>query len=444
MTEPRLRATFYGDDFTGSTDALMQFTRFGLRSLLLFDVPTPESLASLADQYDVVGIAGIGRSLSADDLEAEVRPALEALHSAGPELVQYKMCSTADSSPQLGSLGRAIEVGRDVFGPDPVPVLAAQPEFGRYTAFANHFAVDKSVDAATIFRLDRQPTMSRHPATPMTEADLRLHIGRQTDLPIGSLDVTAYSLPIEQARRHYDDVLAAGPGAVVVDAVAQEQLVLAAGLLLGARRSQPLYALGSGGLSYGVGQLLRPGVVPMDAESASTLAPTDRVVVVSGSCSARTAEQIRWVLDRGWVGVQLDVDPARGVDTSEPALHKLRDEVLTALTDAPGVVVYSALEGAPEASDNPLSTLGIALGNVVKSALEDGVRRIVVAGGDTSGQVMRAINADAAEVDTVLGVVAVVCRLRSDEPAVDGAQVLLKGGQAGSVDLFERVRRGDG
>lgn len=441
---PKLRAAFYGDDFTGSTDALMQFSRFGLRSLLLFDVPARESLAELAGQYDVVGVAGISRSLSPDDLEAEVRPALETLRTAGPELVQYKMCSTADSSPHLGSLGRAIEVGREVFGAHPVPVLAAQPEFGRYTAFANHFAVDKSVDAQTIFRLDRQPTMSRHPATPMTEADLRLHIGKQTTLPIASLDLTAYGLTADGARRHYEEALASEPGAVIVDAVTQDQLAPAADLLLNARRSRTLYALGSGGLSYGVGQLWCPEVTPMAADNADSLSPADRLVVVSGSCSARTSEQIRWVLDRGWAGVRLEVDPVHGIDTTEPALRKLRDEVLTALTGAPGVVVYSALEEAPGTASNPLASLGIALGHVAKSALDDGVRRVVVAGGDTSGQVMRAINADAAEVDTVLGVVAVICRLRSGDPAVDGAQVLLKGGQAGSVDLFERVRRGDG
>src|SRR5215217_6648936 len=79
---PDLRVAFYGDDFTGSVDALRQL------------------------------------------------------------VVQYKACSTADSSPAVGSLGRVIEVARDVFGPAPVPVLFAQPDFGRFTAFGHHFAAE--------------------------------------------------------------------------------------------------------------------------------------------------------------------------------------------------------------------------------------------------------------------------------------------------------------
>src|SRR5690606_15872624 len=131
-----------GDDFTGSTDALTQFHRFGLRGVLLFDCPDRARLAHLAERHDVIGVAGVGRSLPTEQMAAEVGPVLEALQAARPRLVQYKMCSTADSSPRLGSLGRAVELGRRVFGDRPVPILAAQPEFGRYTAFGNHFAVD--------------------------------------------------------------------------------------------------------------------------------------------------------------------------------------------------------------------------------------------------------------------------------------------------------------
>ena len=158
----RLIAAFYGDDFTGASDALGQFHRWGLRTVLLFGVPDGSTVRELARDYDVIGVAGLARSLPVALMEAEVAPALEAFQSAGAQMVQYKMCSTADSSPRIGSLGRAVEIGRSVFGERPVPLLAAQPELGRYTAFGHHFAVEQG----KVHRLDRQPTSPTIPRLP--------------------------------------------------------------------------------------------------------------------------------------------------------------------------------------------------------------------------------------------------------------------------------------
>lgn len=438
-----LTAAFYGDDFTGSTDALTQFHRFGLRGVLLFDCPDRARLAHLAERYDVIGVAGVGRSLPTEQMAAEVGPVLEALQAARPRLVQYKMCSTADSSPRLGSLGRAVELGRRVFGDRPVPILAAQPEFGRYTAFGNHFAVD----GAVVHRLDRQPTMSRHPATPMNEADLRIHIGRQTTLPIASVDLTIYELGRDAALERYHAVLAEQPGAVVFDAVTTEHTVRAAGLMFAGRPSEPLFALGSGGLSYGAAAVLagrRPDPLRF-TDSEHSLTPTDQLLVVSGSCSRRTAEQIRHALDHGWVGVPLRVDDEQSTSLGPGTERQMLDTVLPALAAGKSVVVYTSLGAVPrQRSGDALPFIGEAFGAVVRAALDTGVRRVVVAGGDTSGRVMRAIGATAAEVDAIMGVGTVVCRLDAADPVVRGTQVLLKGGQAGPADLFERVRRGRG
>ncbi len=79
--------------------------------------PTPPTLARAAAEADVVGVAGIARSLPPGEMEAELRPALTALAALRPHIVQYKACSTADSSPDVGSLGRVLEIGREVLGP---------------------------------------------------------------------------------------------------------------------------------------------------------------------------------------------------------------------------------------------------------------------------------------------------------------------------------------
>ncbi|MAM53671.1 MAG: hypothetical protein CMH35_02280, partial [Microbacterium sp.] len=106
------RAAFYGDDFTGSVDALLQFARAGWSGRLFVGLPDDDALREAAATVDVVGIAGIARSLPREALDAEVRPALTALAALHPPLVQYKACSTADSSPDVGSIGRVIEIAR--------------------------------------------------------------------------------------------------------------------------------------------------------------------------------------------------------------------------------------------------------------------------------------------------------------------------------------------
>jgi 3-oxoisoapionate kinase len=131
---------FYGDDFTGSTDAAAQYRRVGLETVLLPSLrPAPE-LAEIAASVDVLGIAGISRSLPTEEMESELRPIFTAFAALRPAFVQYKICSTFDSSAAVGSFGRVCELACAAFGRQSIPVLAAQPEFGRYTLFGNHFA----------------------------------------------------------------------------------------------------------------------------------------------------------------------------------------------------------------------------------------------------------------------------------------------------------------
>ena len=102
--------TFYGDDFTGSS-AVMEILAFaGVPTTMFLDVPSPELLASLTGMR-AFGIAGIARSRSPDWMEAELPRYLEALKALGAPVLHYKTCSTFDSAPHLGSIGRATEIG---------------------------------------------------------------------------------------------------------------------------------------------------------------------------------------------------------------------------------------------------------------------------------------------------------------------------------------------
>ena len=98
------------------------------------------------------------------------------LKSLDARFCHYKVCSTFDSSPACGSIGRAIEIGARVFGQAMVPLMVGAPQLKRYT-FAGHLFAGYQGET---YRIDRHPVMSRHPVTPMDEAILRLHLARQT------------------------------------------------------------------------------------------------------------------------------------------------------------------------------------------------------------------------------------------------------------------------
>ncbi len=181
-----LLLAYYGDDFTGSTDVMESLARAGLRTVLFLQPPTSRQLAKFPG-LRAFGIAGGSRSMSPLQMERELPPAFQALKASKAAFIHYKTCSTFDSSPAVGSIGRAIELGRRVFGNRMTPLVVGVPVLGRFVVFGNLFA--RSGLDAEPSRLDRHPTMSRHPVTPMDEADVRHHLARQTKLPVTLVDL---------------------------------------------------------------------------------------------------------------------------------------------------------------------------------------------------------------------------------------------------------------
>lgn len=421
VTEPTPTAPtvgYYGDDVTGSVDVLLQFARHGVRGCLFIGTPSAAALADAAATHEVIGIAGIARSLSPDALDAEVRPALSALRELAPRIVQYKACSTADSSPTIGSLGRVIEIGREVFGAQTVPVLFAQPDFGRYTVFGHHFAAE----GGAVHRLDRQPTMSQHPSTPMDDSDLAAHLSRQTALPIDGIPLTRYSTAASLAAE-IDESPAA---ALVLDALDDAHLALIGGAVVTlSTERHPLFAIGSGGLSRALA-LGHPASALADERSAD-----GPVLAVSGSRSPQTRRQLAAARAAGWAVRPLSADAGA------------RAEVVELLRSGRSVALSS--EGAPAFVDHPdvLAAIAEAATRVIAEALESHVtRRLIVCGGDTSSRVVRSLGISSLSIAANPGANVVVLGARSADPAVDGAELLLKGGQVGDDDLFESVRRG--
>jgi 3-oxoisoapionate kinase len=180
-----LLLSYYGDDLTGSTDVMEALASRGVPTVLFTQQPTQAQRQRFSD-VRAIGLAGSSRSETPAWMDEHLTPALAWLKTLGAAFCHYKVCSTFDSSPSIGSIGRAIDIGQKLFAQASTPLVVGAPQLKRYTAFGNLFAAYQG----RTYRIDRHPVMARHPVTPMTEADLCIHLGRQTEKTIGLVDMT--------------------------------------------------------------------------------------------------------------------------------------------------------------------------------------------------------------------------------------------------------------
>ena len=439
-----IRLAFYGDDFTGASDNAAQYARHGLRTLLFFSNPTPEVLKKAAQSYDVIGIAGTARSLPPEQIADELLPVLDNFQHLGVNFIQYKCCSTFDSSPSIGSLGEAIQLMRRVWPQSFVPVFSATPEFGRYTLFGHHYARAGS----DVYRLDRHPVMSRHPVTPMHESDLAKILADQGFKSTRLIDLRL--LDEHEKNPNALSTLIANEDSAVFDGYTQQQVVTGAASLWQLARSRTICALAAQGLAHALGTHLREQNQIAAPQPTHTLAPVDRLLVLSGSCSALSAAQIDWAIAAGFQEIR--ITPEQLITTDEPTLKSLEDQMLDALSAGKSMVIYTAkgpddnhlaaaLDKLPANVSAPAfiaNRIGLLYSRLAHTALaRAGLTRLVVAGGDSSSFTMRQLGARALEIKAShFKQNAHVCTLISDDPLINGKEVLLKGGQVGADDLY--------
>ena len=431
-----------GDDFTGAAAVMEVLSFAGLRSILYLSAPGPDALAESAGCVGI-GIATLARSRSPAWMEENL-PALYAfLDRTGAELIHYKICSTLDSAPTTGSIGKAIDLGRDRFGAAPVPVVTAAPRIRRYQAFGTLFC--SATDG--VYRLDRHPVMARHPVTPMAEADVARHLAAQTDTPTGCIDLEDF------ATGRADRKFASAARIWTLDMISAEQEA-DVGRLLWQHRQASRFVVGSQGVEYAlVAYLRREGLIE-ECPAPPSLGREDRFAVVSGSVSPISADQIRWARENGFATIRLD---AAAVVRGEGSIAEARalEGAREALGNGTPPIVFSA-EGADDPSlprvreaaqgdmDRANDLIGRALGRIMRSLVDEcHLRRVAVSGGDTSGRVCEALGIYALEAaaPTIPG--AAICRARASD-ALDGLEIALKGGQMGSPDYFGWVRDGGG
>lgn len=454
--DPKLLLAYYGDDFTGSTDSMEALVMNGVHTMLFLEPPTPERLAMFPG-LRAFGVAGVSRSYSPQEMEEKLRPLFEELADLPAPIIHYKMCSTFDSSPTVGSIGKAIELGRDIFiGARYVPLLVGAPQLRRYTVFGQHFAGNRECT----YRLDRHPTMSRHPVTPMDEADLRLHLAKQTFLSVGLMDVLDLTGSSTSVRERLEHKLAfERPDIMLYDVLDEERLHRAGERIWEEAKSGRCFVVGSSGVEYALaavwqseGTVLAEPMLPPRPGRAGPL------LAVSGSCSPVTSEQIEAALSAGFVGVQAPTLALIQPDLVESALARLHREVKTLLSAGRDVIVYSArgpedesirdvqsslrAEGISESETS--RRLGRAFGRLTRTLILDcGLKRVLVAGGDTSGYVCQELGVQALELLIPIAPGGPLCQAHSDDSRFDGIELALKGGQVGQADYFIKVKEGN-
>jgi 3-oxoisoapionate kinase len=437
---------YYGDDFTGSTDVLEAVSLAGIPTVLFLREPSPAWLARFRTMR-CVGLAGSARGRSPQWMQQHLPRAFASLQAVGAPILQYKVCSTFDSSPQTGSIGTAIELGVQAVGGDWSPMIVGTPRLKRYQCFGHLFAAMGD----EVHRLDRHPTMSRHPVTPMPEADLRVHLAQQTERPIRLIDLVALQQGLGLAA--LDQMRGAETPVVLLDVV-DEATLAEAGRLVWERRGAGLFSASSSGLAYALvahwrqtGLLGTPEVVPCAQ-------PVSRIAAISGSCSPVTASQIAWAAANGFQAERLDVaavlhdaheeaEVDRVLRVAERAWAQGRSPLIHSATgpDDPSVAGFadSARRAGLTVSQGH-ERVGQALARTMRRLVDaTGVRRIAIAGGDSAGAVASALDITALTLAAPLAPGAPLCRAHSDNAALDGLELVLKGGQMGGEDFFGRV-----
>lgn len=451
----RLLIAFYGDDFTGSTDALEFLSRAGIKTVLFIEPPTKEQLQRY-EGLQAIGVAGMTRAMSPEAMQKELQPAFAALKTLNPRHVHYKVCSTFDSSPKIGSIGKAIDVGAKVFESTVVPLLVAAPILGRYCVFGNLFAKMGIGSAGSIYRLDRHPSMSKHPTTPADESDLRLHLGKQTSKKTGLVDILQIEKPLEETRELLSKLIASGNEIVLFDAIYQQQMAVIGELIdANIAPGKSLFSAGSSGVEMALGNYWQhKGMI--DAPTRwMEVAENGPILVASGSCSPVTSQQIEYALAHGFKEVAIDTEKLAHDGISEKIIESYVIEATNHIQNKYDVIIHTSRGGNDErvrktedifrakgiVKTETSALYGTVLGQIVKHVSErTALKRIVIAGGDTSSHAARAMGIEAVEMIAPLSPGSPLCKAYAPGSSIDGLEVNFKGGQVGKEDYFEMVR----
>ena len=404
-----MSTTFFGaiaDDFTGATDLAAMLARAGVPVTLRIGLPGP---AVTPAPFEVVALKT--RTVPPEDAVAEARAALKWLRAQGARRLFWKYCSTFDSTPR-GNIGPVAEALMTDLSLDRTVHCPAFPENGRRVFMGKLFVGEEMLD---------ESPMRDHPLTPMRDADLRRLLRPQVTRETG---LVAFPT-VRAGARAVREAIAARRGHIVLDAVEDADLEVLARAL----QDMELVCGGSA-IARPLPQLWREaGTVAQAAPVPPRVGPGQ--LVLSGSCSAMTRRQVGAFLDAGAVGYRLDPEELAAGQLSHArewlaAQDPARPKIIFATAEPKAVAAAQAALGVERAG----ALVEDALARLAADARGRGIHRIVVAGGETSGAVTRALDAESLAIGPEIAAGVPWCF-----PG-DGMALALKSGNFGAESFF--------
>lgn len=411
------------DDITGATDLALMLGSHGMPVVQYNGVP---QASDPAPDAAAVVVALKSRTAPVSEAVEETLAAYRWLKERGAVQFFFKYCSTFDSTDK-GNIGPVAEALLDELGGTAL-FCPAFPVNGR-SVYKGYLYVDDV--------LLSESGMRNHPLTPMTDSSLPRVLGRQVGgaEAVGLIEYLTVESGAGAVKKELDELGTAGKRFVVADAIRNEHL-----MVLGEACADMNLITGGSGIAMGLPENFRKSG---KLESVDGLSPVNGVegpaVVLSGSCSLATQEQVRSV-PGGWPVMNLDpltladgsVTVADIVDWAEASFEK-GTPVIYSTADAQSVSAVQEKLGRDAAGELVEKTLAA----VARSLAEKGVRKFVVAGGETSGAVMQSLGVDCLRIGPEI------------DPGVpwtvseDSRRLLLalKSGNFGAVDFFEKALR---
>ena len=408
------------DDYTGASDLANTLTRCGLRTVQTIGVPA-EDLA--LPEVDAVVVSLKSRSIDAGLAVSRSRSAEKWLRERGADHVLFKICSTFDST-DAGNIGPVMDALRADCGDAIVLVTPAFPETGRTVYMGNLFVGSVPLN---------ESPLKDHPLNPMHDSNLVRVLGRQSRTKIGLVDLGVVAGGPDAVVAHLAGLAGKGFGAAVVDAVFASDLETIGAVALGHRLS-----VGASGIGLGLARaLVASGGITANAPDAISDAPVGGpAACLAGSCSQATLRQIASAEAAMPV---LHLDPEQvvaGGDEARRALAWARDRlrdgpVLIASSSTPDQVAALQARHGRDAAGHAIEQ---AMADIAEGLVRSGVRRLVVAGGETSGAVVDRLRIPGFLVGAEIAAGVPVLRAVG---ARDGAMLLaLKSGNFGGPGFF--------
>ena len=409
------------DDFTGATDLANMLVRGGMRTIQTIGVP----VQPLDRDVDAVVVALKSRTIPATEAVAQSLAALEWLRQAGCVQIYFKYCSTFDSTP-LGNIGPVTEALMNALETDFSIACPALPEAGRTICHGHLFVGDSLLS---------ESGMKDHPITPMTDANLVRVLQRQTQRKVGLISYDTLAQGAAAMRERIAVLKRDGFAIAIIDALTEADL----NRIADGCGDLPLVTAGSG-LGLAIANRHRRAGRLGDAASVAAL-PTvaGYSAVLSGSCSVATNGQVaHWLQAKP----ALRIDPLRlaaGLPVAQEALawagKRLQSEpVLIYATSTPREVKAVQRELGVERAG---ALIEQALAQIAVGLVAAGVRRLVVAGGETSGAVVSALGIRGLRIGPQIDPGVPWTESLDDKPIA----LALKSGNFGGVDFFSKALR---